>query len=75
MSDIDDAIVINNSEHAYLLVRELNKELSELKKQVIFRATDIREMLLQRGSCDEWSAPVKNLNLLIDLAYNLDEKK
>lgn len=35
-----------------------------LKKEVAWRVTDIREMLMQRGTCDEWSTPVVNLNLL-----------
>lgn len=46
----------------------------KLKKEIIFRLEDIREMLMSRGvggeriyGCDEWSVPVQNITSLIKL--------
>ena len=46
----------------------------ELKKEVLWRLNDIRDMLMSRGiggvrlyGCDEWSTPVVNIDSLIKL--------
>ena len=45
----------------------LKVEIFNLKKELSWRMSDIRETLLNNGSCDEWSVSVGNLNKLLIL--------
>ena len=56
----------------------MNKQLT---KEILWRLNNIREILIERGvggdriyGCDEWSTPILNINSLIKIVEQGEEK-
>ena len=52
----------------------------EIAKDILWRLDDIKEMLMSRGvgderiyGCDEWSAPIQNIDILASLIKKVFE--